>query len=107
VSLDQLLPSISGLVVPARLVERDDRRPDLEAVGLIDSPRRPADGDDRRRGLLGERGALDTGGDEDQRARGRVDLLGVDLEPRAAVLDEVELLFPVVLGLVVLVDDLA
>jgi len=44
--------------------------------------------------------------DEDERAGGRVDLLAVDLEPRAALQDEVELLLRiVVVGLVVFVDD--
>ena len=101
---DQLTPAVGGLVVLARLIERMDRRPHLPAAGLIRLPRGAAERDDRRARLLGERRPLDAGPDVDERAGRRVHLLAVDLEPRPAGLDEVELLFAPV-GLVVLVDD--
>src|SRR5439155_9339450 len=101
---DQLTPAVGGLVVLARLIERMERRPHLPAAGLIRLPRGAAERDDRRARLLGERRPLDAGPDVDERAGRRVYLLAAKLEPRAADLDEVELLFPLV-GLVVLVDD--
>src|SRR5204862_3847535 len=50
-----------------------------------------------RPGLLGERRSLHAGGDEDERAGGRVHLLPVEFEARAAPVDEVEVLVRVVL----------
>ena len=54
-----------------------------------------ADDHDRRFGLLGDRGSLRGGvADEDERARGSVDLVAVDREGRPAARNEVELLVP-------------
>ena len=72
-------------------------------MGLVRLPRGSAERDDRRLGLLGERRPLHTGSGKDERAGGRVHALAVELERRAALLDEVELL--ILVRLVVLVDD--
>src|SRR5581483_8211465 len=62
--------------------------------------------DERRARLFGKGRPLDARLGKDERAGGSVDLLAVELEARAARVDEVDLLLLVVLsGLVVLVDD--
>src|SRR2546423_11104437 len=103
---DHLAPSGGGFVVLARLIERVERRPKLPAARLVCLPRSAAQRDDRRARLLGERRSLDAGPDVDERAGRRVQLLAVELEPRAAGLDEVELLLLVPgIGLGGLVSD--
>jgi hypothetical protein len=87
------------------LVERAERRPDLPAVRLVDLSSRAAERDDRRPRLFGERRPLDTGASEDERTGRRVHPFAVELERRAATVNEVELLARVVVGLVMLVDD--
>src|SRR5436305_11954182 len=61
------------------LVQRTERRPDLEPFVLVDLARRSADDQQRRLILLGERRALHTGLDVDERARRRIDALAVEL----------------------------
>jgi hypothetical protein len=56
--LDQLAAAVGGLRVLAGLVERVDRRPRLPAARLVGLARRPAERDDRRPRLLGERPSL-------------------------------------------------
>ena len=103
--LDHSRAAFRHLGVLARLVERPERRPDLPADGLVRLPGSGAERDDRRLGLLGERRSLHAGRGEDERAGGRIDPLAVELEHGAPLQDEVELLVPVRLVLVVLVDD--
>src|SRR6185503_11950977 len=82
--------------------------PELPADRLVRLAGRCADGDDRRARLLGERGPLHIGLDEDERPRRSVDRLAVELEPRAPLEHEVELLVAVArirVRLVVLVQD--
>src|SRR3954451_3915187 len=102
VLLDQFPATIRRLVVLAGLVERGDRQPDLEARRLVDLTRRTPDRDDRGARGLGERRPLDAGAGKDHRPGRRVHPLAVELEGRAALLHEVELL--VLIGLVMLVD---
>ena len=102
----QVTSPLGRLGVVARLVEVVDRPPDLPAEGLVRLSRCAADGDDGRSGLLGERRPLARRRDVDERPGGRVHALAVELERRATLQDEIELLCRVlVVGLVVLVDD--
>src|SRR5215471_9506404 len=82
------------------------RHPDLAALGLVRLPRSPADRNDRRPRLLGERCTPEVGANEDECARGCVYPLAVKLEGRVPALDEIKLLLQVMLlRLVVLVDE--
>src|SRR6185312_14387775 len=83
-----------------------ERHPDLAALGLVRLPRSSAERNDRRSRLLSERCPLNGGASKDECARGCVHPLAVELERRAAALDEVKLLLQVMLlRLVVLVDE--
>src|SRR5690349_21171285 len=100
-----LLALVGNGGVVARLVQWAERAPELPAGRLVRLSRRSTDGDDRRVGLLGERGSRDAARDEHERAGRRVDRVSVHLEPGTPGLHEVQLLRGVVLpGLVVLVD---
>src|SRR4051812_37615871 len=102
---DELGTAVGDLLELPGLVERVERRPKLPAARLVRLPGRPAQGDERRPGFLGERRPLHAGAGEDERPGRRVHLLAVELESRPALLDEVELLVGVLLRLVVLVDQ--
>src|SRR5919198_1736158 len=104
IGLHHTAPSVGHLGVLAGLVERAQGRPDLPAVGLVRLSGNAAGGDDRRPRLVRECGSLHAGPDVDERAGGRVKTLVVELEGRATLDDDVELLVAVV-RLVVLVDD--
>src|SRR5262245_24443041 len=109
IRLEDLAPAGCCLGVLARVVELTDlQEPHLPAEDLERLAHGAADRDDRRRRLLRERRPLHAGPREDERARRRVHALSVELEPRPALVHEVELLLPVAdVGryLVVLVDD--
>src|SRR5919198_40484 len=102
---DRLARAVGSLGVLALLVEVVERHPDLPPGRLVGLPRGPAEGDDRRARLLGKGRPLDARARVDERPGGRVHLLAVELEPRPAALNEVELLLLLVVVLVVLVDD--
>ncbi len=104
VGLDQLAALLDHGLVVAGHVEAVERAPDLPAADLVRLARDAADCDERRPRLFGERRPLHPGSDEDEGAGRRVQALAVELEPRATLLDEVQLLLLVV-RLVVLVDQ--
>jgi len=72
--------SIAHLDIIASLIEWPYWCKELPATGLVGLSGNTADRDDRRAGLLGERGALDAGPHEDERPYRRVEPLTVDLE---------------------------
>jgi hypothetical protein len=103
VGVEDLEPASDHLGVVAGLVPRAERRPDLPARRVVRLSGRPADRDDRRPGLLGERGAVHARADEHQSPLRRVPPLAVQLEHGVPAQDDVELLVRV-LVLRVLVD---
>ena len=106
VGVDDRPQAIDHGLVLARLVLGPNRRPELPADRLVRLPRDPADRDDRRPGLLGERRALHARRGVHERSGRCGDPFAVQLERSAPALDEVELLAPVVrVRLVVLVED--
>jgi len=80
VARQQLASSIRRLSVIARLIEWPQWRKQLPASRLVRLSRNTAHRDDRRVGLLSERCTFDAGAYKDERPRGRVELLTVDLE---------------------------
>src|SRR6478736_5355112 len=81
------------------------RRPELPPVRLVLLSWGAAERDERRLGLLRERCSLHGGAGDDEGAGRRVNPLAVELEHGAALQDEVELLVPARLILIVLVDN--
>src|SRR5439155_428325 len=105
IRLGQRPAALGGLGVLAGLVQRAERSPELPAVRLVCLSRDGADRHDRRPGLLGERRSLHAGTSEHECAGRALHPLAIELEHRAPLQDEVELLVPVRFVLVVLVDD--
>ena len=103
VRLDRPAGPVGGPGVVAGLAQRAERRPDLEAQDLVRLARLATHDDDRRPVLLRERRPLHAGLSEDERPRRHVHPLAIELEGRAALEHEVQLLLVVLLG--VLVDD--
>src|SRR5262249_35411147 len=95
--LDPLAPESDHFVVPARLVQRVQRPPDLPADRFVGLPGNAADQNDRRPRLFRERSPSHTGRNEDERACGGVDSFTVELEPCPPTVDQVEVLIRVVL----------
>src|SRR3954451_17224408 len=100
---DQVPSLVGRFFVAPLLVEQPSRGPELPAGRLVDMPRPGPYRENRRPGLLGERGPLHPWGGKREGAGRRVHAFAVELEPGAAAVDEVELL--ILTLLVVLVDD--
>src|SRR5437899_7967056 len=90
--LDERASAVRGLLVFSLRVQRIERRPELPAARFVRLSRDSSESEDGRTRFLGERGALHARPDEHERARRRVLLLAVELEPCPAGLDEIELL---------------
>src|SRR3954447_23530165 len=100
---DQVPSLVGRFFVAPLLVEQPSRGPELPAGRLVDMPRPGPYRENRRPGLLGERGPLHPWGGKREGAGRRVHAFAVELEPGSAAVDEVELL--ILTLLVVLVDD--
>src|SRR3954451_23403409 len=100
---DQVPSLVGRFFVAPLLVEQPSRGPELPAGRLVDMPRPGPYRENRRPGLLCERGPLQPWGGKREGAGRRVHAFAVELEPGSAAVDEVELL--ILTLLVVLVDD--
>src|SRR3954454_333684 len=89
--LERLSRALDHRVVVARLVRRMELRPYFPSARLIRLPDRAADRKHCRPGLVGKRGPVSLRPDEHECALEGVDGVAVDLEPRTAAKDDVEL----------------